>query len=85
MDINILLRKLAKPAQRAIQNEGITTIGQLSKYREKEFSELHGIGKNAMNIVKKTMSENGLSFSQKKQERIVEDIGSGLNYLLFPL
>lgn len=31
MDIDVLLQKLAKPAQRAIQNEGITTIEQLSK------------------------------------------------------
>jgi len=66
MNIDILLHKLAKPAQRAIQNEGITTIEQLSKYSEREFSELHGIGKNAMNIIKQTMGENGLTFSQKK-------------------
>jgi hypothetical protein len=66
MDINILLQKLAKPAQRAFQNEGISTIEQLSKYSEKEFSELHGIGKNAMSVINQTMSENGLSFSQKK-------------------
>ena len=66
MDIDILLQKLAKPAQRAVQNEGITTIEQLSKYSEKEFSELHGIGKNAMNIIKRIMSENGIAFSLKK-------------------
>jgi len=64
MDIDILLQNLAKPAQRAIRNEGITTIEQLSKYSEKEFSELHGIGKNAMSIIKQTMSENGLAFFQ---------------------
>lgn len=66
MDLNILLQKLAKPAQRAIQNEGITTIEQLAKYSEKELSELHGIGKNAMNIIKQTLIENGLLFSQKE-------------------
>ncbi len=66
MDINILLQKLAKPAQRAIQNEGITTIEQLSKYSEKEFSELHGIGKNSINIIKQTLKENGISFLQKE-------------------
>lgn len=66
MDIEILLQNLAKPAQRAIQNEGITTMEQLSKYDEKEFSQLHGIGKNAMNIIKQIISENGLSFTQKK-------------------
>jgi hypothetical protein len=66
MDIDILLQKLSKPAQRAIQNEGITTIEHLSKYSEKEFSQLHGIGKNAMNIIRQNMSENGVSFSQNK-------------------
>lgn len=65
MDVEILLRKLAKPAQRAIQNEGITTIEQLSKYSEKEFSELHGIGANAMKIIKQTLNENGLTFNQR--------------------
>jgi DNA-directed RNA polymerase alpha subunit len=69
MDIDILLQKLAKPAQRAIQNEGITTIEQLSKYSEKEFSELHGIGKNALNITKQTMSEYDLSFSGDKTQK----------------
>jgi hypothetical protein len=66
MNIDILLQKLAKPAQRAIQNEGLTTIEQLSKYSEKEFSELHGIGKSAINIIKRTMDENGITFSPKK-------------------
>ncbi|ERI91401.1 hypothetical protein HMPREF1982_03360 [Clostridiales bacterium oral taxon 876 str. F0540] len=66
MNIDILLKKLAKPAQRAIENEGITTMEQLSRYSEKEFSELHGIGKNAMNIIKEIMSENDVAFSDKK-------------------
>lgn len=66
MDIDILLEKLAKPAQRAIQNEGITTMEQMLKYSEKEFSELHGIGKNAMTIIKQILNENGLVFSSKK-------------------
>ncbi len=65
MNIDILLQNLAKPAQRAIQNEGITTIEQLSKYSEKEFSELHGIGKNALSIIEQILKENGLTFSQK--------------------
>jgi len=46
MQIDILLMKLSRPAQRAIQSVGITTIEELSKYSEKEIFELHGIGKN---------------------------------------
>jgi 2-phosphoglycerate kinase len=78
MTIDILLQKLAKPAQRAIQNEGITSMEQLSQYSEKEMSRLHGIGKNAMDNIKKTMSENGLSFSRMQQHiHIFGASGSG--------
>lgn len=66
MQIDILLQKLAKPAQRALQNAGVTTIEQLSKFSEKEVSELHGIGKNAMNSIKQTLNDNGLNFSNKE-------------------
>lgn len=65
MQIEILLQKLAKPAQRAIQNAGITTIEQLSGYSEKEITELHGIGKNAMVNIKQTLKEYGLTFADK--------------------
>ena len=65
MDIDILLQKLAKPAQRAVENEGITTLEQLSKYSEKELYNLHGIGKNAINIAKEILKDNGLEFSKK--------------------
>lgn len=66
MHIDNLLQRLAKPAQRAIQSVGVTTIGQLTKFSEKEISELHGIGKNAMNTIKQTLNENGLAFLDKK-------------------
>ncbi|MDF2892094.1 MAG: hypothetical protein K0R80_2461 [Clostridia bacterium] len=69
MEIDIILQKLAKPAQRAIQNAGITTIEQISEYSEKEFLELHGIGKNAMSIIKLALDENGLSFSDKDNKK----------------
>ena len=65
MNIDILLQKLGKPAQRAVENEGITTLEQLARYSEKEFSNLHGIGKIAINITKETLRENGLEFSKK--------------------
>jgi DNA-directed RNA polymerase alpha subunit len=65
MGIDVLLQKLAKPAQRAILSAGITTIEQLSEYSEKEIYELYGIGKNAMNIIKQILNENGLSLVKK--------------------
>lgn len=65
MKIDILLRKLGKPAQRAIQDAGITTLEQFSNYSEKEIYELHGIGFNAMNVIRLILEENGLAFSDK--------------------
>lgn len=65
MKIDILLRKLGKPAQRGIQDAGITTLEQFSNYSEKEIYELHGIGMNAMIVIRSILEENGLGFSDK--------------------
>jgi DNA-directed RNA polymerase alpha subunit len=65
-NINLLLKKLAKPAQRAILNTGVNTLEQLSKMSEEELFNLHGIGKNAMKEIVLTLAENGLSLSSKK-------------------
>ena len=64
MDIDVLLRKLAKPAQRAIQGAGITTLELLSQCSQEEIMALHGIGKNAMRLIQETLAENGLSFKK---------------------
>jgi DNA-directed RNA polymerase alpha subunit len=67
MQIEILLVKLASPAQRALQNAGITRLEQLSTFSEAEIMALHGIGKNALNIIKLTLAENGLTFKNTKE------------------
>jgi predicted flap endonuclease-1-like 5' DNA nuclease len=54
--------KLAKPAQRALAGAGISTLQQLAQLTEKEFLQLHGIGKNAHGFVKDALAANGLSF-----------------------
>lgn len=69
MDISILLKKLGKPAQRAILGAGVATLEQLSAMTEKEIADLHGIGKNALQVIRCTLEENGLSFSKEKEER----------------
>ena len=61
MEINILLQKLAQPAQRAILGAGITTLEQLSEMTETEIYNLHGIGKNAMKTIQVTLQEHGLA------------------------
>lgn len=56
--------KLSQPAHRALANAGIKTLKQISKYTEKEFSKLHGMGPNAIGKIKEALKENGLSFSK---------------------
>lgn len=69
MDISILLKKLARPAQRALLGAGFATLEQLSAVTEKEIADLHGIGENALQVISRTLEENGLSFSNEKEER----------------
>ena len=60
------LLKLAKPAQRALANAGITSLEQLAKYSEQEIALLHGIGPNALRQIRQAFKERGLSFTKKK-------------------
>ncbi|HYG14411.1 MAG TPA: DNA-directed RNA polymerase subunit alpha C-terminal domain-containing protein [Bacteroidia bacterium] len=56
--------KLSAPARRALTNAGITSLKQLSGYTEVEIANLHGIGKNALDALKKAMADLGLPFKK---------------------
>ena len=56
--------KLAKPALRALEGAGIRNMESLTKLTEKEFARLHGIGPNAIKMLRQAMEEKGLSFKQ---------------------
>jgi DNA-directed RNA polymerase alpha subunit len=53
--------KSGAPALRALANKKITTLQQLAAYPEKDISELHGIGNNALLILREALAEKGLS------------------------
>lgn len=59
---------LAKPAQRALSGAGITTLTQLAQKTEEEISSLHGIGKNAILVIRKELALHGLSLAAKKMQ-----------------
>lgn len=65
MNNHLPFLKLAKPAQRALQNAGIDDLEQLSKYTEAEIAKLHGIGKNAILLLRQELNKKGLSFQQE--------------------
>lgn len=57
--------KLAKPAQRALTNAGITSLQQLAKYSEEKIALMHGIGPSALRVIKQELKKHGLSFTEK--------------------
>ena len=59
--------KLAKPAQRALQNAGLHKLEQLTSVSEAELLQLHGMGQNALGQLRQALAERGLSFRSEKK------------------
>jgi predicted RecB family nuclease len=57
------LSLLGAPARRALENNGIKTLEQLSKCSEKEILNFHGMGKSTIPKLKNILEDNRLSFS----------------------
>lgn len=56
------LSLLAAPARRALENNGITTLKQLSEFTEKEILQFHGMGKSSIPKLKQALKEGQLAF-----------------------
>ncbi|MED4074565.1 RNA polymerase alpha subunit C-terminal domain-containing protein [Priestia endophytica] len=63
------LSKLSAPARRVLENNGITTLQQLSKFSEKEILQFHGIGPASLPKLKAALKEEGLSFKKLTNEK----------------
>ena len=57
--------KLAKPAQRALAGAGITRLAQLARATDAELLALHGMGPNAMTLLKAAMRAKKRSFARR--------------------
>ncbi|MGZ3750637.1 MAG: RNA polymerase alpha subunit C-terminal domain-containing protein [Mucilaginibacter sp.] len=53
---------LGAPARRALENNGISNLKQLSAYSEKQILKLHGMGPGSMPKLRGLLEEQGLSF-----------------------
>lgn len=58
------LSKLSAPARRALENNGIYTLQQLSSYSEKEILRFHGMGPASLPKLTSALKEEGLAFRQ---------------------
>jgi DNA-directed RNA polymerase alpha subunit len=56
------LSVFSAPARRALENNGITTVEQLSTYTEKEILKFHGMGPASLPKLRSALEEKGLSF-----------------------
>ena len=58
------LSLIGAPARRALENNGITSMEQLSEYSEKEVLNFHGMGKSTIPKLQALLTEKGLSFKE---------------------
>ncbi|ULT55043.1 RNA polymerase alpha subunit C-terminal domain-containing protein [Neobacillus drentensis] len=56
---------LSAPARRALENNGITSLQQLSTYSENEILEFHGMGPGSLPKLRTALKEKGLFFKAK--------------------
>lgn len=61
------LPKLASPARRALKSAGIISLKQLTEVTEEELLQLHGMGPNALGVLREALDANGLSFREQKE------------------
>jgi hypothetical protein len=54
---------MAAPARRALAGAGYQRLAQLSKVTEAEIKQLHGIGPNALKLLRAALKAKGLSFA----------------------
>lgn len=73
------LPKLAAPAARALHSAGITSLKQLAAVSEEELMQLHGMGKNAMAVLRGALSAHGLSFRKGKETGMDKKIRTQMN------
>lgn len=62
---NGFLSLLSAPARRALENNGITSLQQLSNFSENEILQFHGMGPGSLPKLRTALQTNGLSFKPK--------------------
>lgn len=55
---------IGKPATRALQQAGITTLDAVARHSAKELLALHGVGPKAIRILTEALAERGLAFRE---------------------
>jgi DNA-directed RNA polymerase alpha subunit len=59
------LPKAGKPATAAVQNAGVHSLEDLTRFTEAELLALHGVGPKAIRIWKDALAARGLSLAER--------------------
>jgi hypothetical protein len=59
-----ILSLLSAPARRALENNGVKSLQQLSNFSEKEILQFHGMGPASLPKLRTALESNGLSFKK---------------------
>ena len=54
---------LAAPARRALAGAGVRSLDDVARRREPEVAALHGMGPNAMRVLREKLAAKGLGFA----------------------
>jgi hypothetical protein len=54
---------VARPAIRALNGAGYTNLAHLTRAKETELADLHGMGPRALEALRRALREKGLSFA----------------------
>lgn len=73
MLISEIRPKLSAPALRALDGRKIREVEDFKDYTRQEIAELHGIGKNALEIIEKEMPRHGIAFKKETDNPLVEE------------
>ncbi|WP_379089038.1 RNA polymerase alpha subunit C-terminal domain-containing protein [Pedobacter sp. UC225_65] len=56
------LALLSAPARRALTNQGIISLAQLTSYTTKQILALHGVGPSTIPVLRTALAKQGLDF-----------------------
>lgn len=59
---------IGKPATRALEAAGYSSLEQLTKVSEKELLKLHGMGPKALRVLREALAERELAFASDRLE-----------------
>jgi DNA-directed RNA polymerase alpha subunit len=58
---------LSNPARRTLTQAGYSRLEQLTDLSEDQLKQLHGVGQKVIDLLRRALAANGLSFADGKQ------------------